>query len=348
MQEKTNDKANSEFWLKAKLILFALFTISAFILFYFSLSIVIITLIGIGIGVLLAPILSFLRVKFKIPRALSALLCFIFILLAVGGVSYATWYLVSDQVDNLVRRAPEISANLKTRFSSIAINYPQLQSQFETLDFVGTAQNLAARLFNGLQASFVILSGLLFALILGLYTAVAIDEYFAAFVRAFPSEHREKTKSVLHRCAKTLRSWFRAQVTDMLILGVLTAIALRIVGVEYWAVYGLLTALFGIVPYLGTMLIVAIASLITLASDPDLVPWVLVVFVVIQQIEGNIILPLLMKGQAELPEVPLLIFILLVGSWLGIVGVFLAPPLFAIIRVVYLELYLPRVDTPSK
>jgi predicted PurR-regulated permease PerM len=104
-----------------------------------------------------------------------------------------------------------------------------------------------------------------------------------------------------------------------------------------------LAAIFAIIPYLGTLLVAGCAALITLASDPSLVLWVIIVFVVVQQIEGNIILPLLMKGQVELPEMPLLIFILFLGSWLGIVGVFLAPPLFAILRVLYLELYLPRV-----
>jgi len=134
---------------------------------------------------------------------------------------------------------------------------------------------------------------------------------------------------------------------DMLILGIMTAIGLWIVGVDYWAVYGVLTALFGIIPYVGTLIVVGCAVLITLASEPSLVPWVIVVFVVVQQIEVNIILPMLMKGQVELPEVPLLIFILLLGSWLGIVGVFLAPPFFAIMRVLYIELYLPRVGNES-
>jgi predicted PurR-regulated permease PerM len=338
------ERSNSEFWTISKLILFAIVAVVALILLYFSLSIIMMSLIGIGIGVLLAPILSFLRQKFKIPRALSALLCLIIIILVVGGASYGAWYLVSDQVDSLSERAPEISTNLKTHLTSITNRYPWLRDQFESLDIGAAAKNLTSHLFKGLQTSFVGISGFLFALILSLYTAVAIKEYFAATVRAFPNKHRDKAESVLHSCATTLRLWFRAQMIDMLILGVMTGIGLWIAGVDYWAVYGLLTAIFGIIPYLGTLIVVGVASLITLASEPALVPWVIVVFVVVQQIEGNIVLPMLMKGQVELPEVPLLIFILLFGSWIGIVGVFLAPPLFAVLRVIYMELYLPRVD----
>jgi predicted PurR-regulated permease PerM len=342
------EKMNSEFWMKVKLILFGIFSIATLILLYYSLFIVVVSLIGIGIGVLVAPILSFARRKFKIPRALSALLCLVVFIIVIGGASFGIWYLVSDQVENLSERAPEISANLKSRLSSLFMRHPWLQAQLEDLNVGATAQGLASLFFKGLQNSFTATSGLLFALILSLYTSVSLDDYFAAVVRAFPQNGRNKVSSILSQCATTLRLWFRAQMIDMLILGFMTAIGLWIVGVDYWALYGLLTAIFGIIPYLGTLIVLGCASLITLASEPSLVIWLIAIFVVVQQIEGNIILPMLMKDQVELPEVPLLIFILLLGSWLGIVGVFLAPPFFAIMKVLYVELYLPRVGDETR
>jgi predicted PurR-regulated permease PerM len=226
---------------------------------------------------------------------------------------------------------------------SLFIKYPWLQAQFEALDVGTAAKGLILPFFKGLISSFAGISGFVFALILSLYTAVSLNDYFTAVVAAFPQKQRDKTAYILSRCATTLRLWFRAQMMDMVILGVMIAVGLWIVGVDYWAVYGLLAAIFAIIPYIGTLIVVVCASLITLASEPSLVLWVIAVFVVAQQIEGNFVLPMLMKGQVELPEVPLLIFILLLGSWLGIVGVFVAPPFFAIMRVLYIELYLPRV-----
>jgi len=337
------EKSNSEFWMKAKLVLFGVFAIVALILLYYSLSVVVISLIGIGIGVLVAPILSFAKRRFNIPRALGALLCLVVIIIVIGGASFGIWYLVSDQVENLSARLPEISANLKSRLLSLFREHPWLQTQLEALNLGTTAQSLVSPFFKGLLTSFTAISGFLFALILSMYTAVSLNEYFRAVVGAFPQNRRIKVAYVLSRCATTLRLWFRAQLIDMLILGLMAAVGLWIVGVDYWAVYGLLTAIFAIIPYIGTLIVVGSASLITLASEPSLVLWVIFVFVVVQQIEGNLVLPMLMKGQVELPEVPLLICILLLGYWLGIVGVFLAPPLFAVMRVLYLELYLPRV-----
>ena len=142
------------------------------------------------------------------------------------------------------------------------------------------------------------------------------------------------------------RVWFRAQLIDMAIIGLITTIGLLIAGVEFWALFGLLTALFGIIPYVGVMIVVVIVSFITLASDPSQVPWVLLVFIITQQIEGNVVLPWVMKGQAEIPEALLIIVMLFFGFWFGLLGVFIAPPLVAVMICLYRNLYLPAIETP--
>lgn len=333
------DERNDQFWSNAKLILFAIFSLAALVLFYHSISVLLVSLIGIGMGVIVSPLLSLAKRRFKIPRALGALLCLLFITAVIGVAGYGIWFLVSDQVESLSRRFPEIQQNLESRLSE----YPGLQNQLGNLNLGATARNFASTFFKGIVTSITAISGFVFALILSLYTTVALDEYFAAVVRAFPEAHRDKARHILSRCATTLRLWFRAQLIDMVILGIITAIGLWMVGIDYWAVYGLLTAIFSIIPYIGLVIVIACASLITLASEPSQLLWVLAVFMITQQIEGNFVLPMVMKGQVELPEVPLLIFMLLLGSLLGIVGVLLAPPLFALLRVLYVELYLPRV-----
>ncbi len=100
----------------------------------------------------------------------------------------------------------------------------------------------------------------------------------------------------------------------------------------------------GIIPYVGTLIVVIAAALISLASDPSELPWVVLVFFTTQQIEGNLLLPIVMKDAADLPEVPLLIFMLFLGTWFGLIGVFAAPPIFAVLRTIYLMTYLPRMD----
>jgi predicted PurR-regulated permease PerM len=130
---------------------------------------------------------------------------------------------------------------------------------------------------------------------------------------------------------------------DMAIIGASTAVALRIVRMEYWAVFALLTAVLGIIPYAGIIIVLVLATLVTLASDPSRVPFVLVAIFLVQQLEANVVLPRMMRDQAELPELPLLIFMLLMGSWFGLGGVFVAPALLAVMKTLYKELYQPWI-----
>lgn len=327
-----------------KLILFTFFILLMLVALHFSISVFLFSLIGVGLGVLVAPVLSLFKNKLSMPRGLSALVFFLLGILFLGGMLYGTWYLVSDQITGLSERAPQIAKNLNAKFSTFLDRSPWIKEQLDGVNIAGTAKEVAERFFKGLRLGLETMAGLAFAAVLGLYAAISLPEYFKSTVRMFPASHRERAKGILHQCANTLRSWFRAQATDMAILGAITSLALWAIGVEFWAVYGLMTAMFAIVPYVGIFFVVITATLITLASDPTMAVWVLVVFIVTQQIEANVILPLIMRSQVHLPEVPLLIFILFLGAWFGLLGVFLAPPLFAILRVLYLELYLPKMN----
>jgi predicted PurR-regulated permease PerM len=194
--------SNSEFYMKAKLVLFGIFAIVSLILFYYSLNIVVVSLIGIGIGVLVAPMLSFAKHTFKIPRALGALLCFIIIIIVISGASFGIWYLVSDQVESFIDRSPAISENLRSRLLSLFMEYPWLQAQLEKLNLGTTAHGLVTHFYKGILTSFTAISGLLFALILSMYTAVSLNYYFTSVVQAFPQNCRHKVAYVLSRCAQ--------------------------------------------------------------------------------------------------------------------------------------------------
>ncbi len=326
-------------------------TIVAFITFillfaaaYFTRYILLVSVIGIGIGILISPILNKLTGKLHLPRYLSALLILLLIALIVSGVLVSIYYLVADQFNTLTERSPEIYKSLSTWFSKISNRYPWLKDQFLDINIGQTAQRSVINVFKGFHLGVIALGGASFAIILGLYTAINSQEYFASSIEAFPPRYRAKASKVMTECGRILRAWFRAQLIDMFIIGSLTAFGLWLTKVDYWAIFGLLTAVMGIIPYVGIILVVTTASLITLASDPGQIIWVLLVFGITQQLEGNVIIPLVMKDQIELPVVPLLVFMLLLGSFFGILGVFIAPPAFAMLRALYLMIYLPHIN----
>lgn len=327
-----------------KLFLF-LIVIAIFLIIYLSLTVFITCLVGIGIGIIMGPALSYFFQKFNMPRALSALICLLGILVVFSAVTFSISFLVSDQVESLSNKAPEIRESLNREINQFIQKNTWISEQVKDLNLAGTAQKTFNRVFSGLRTGVELFGAGMFALVLSLYVAVSLKDYFQGIINAFPKRHQERAEHVLKECARTLRTWFKAQLGVMCVLGIITAIGLWIVGVEYWAVYGLLAAVFSLIPYVGMILVVSIAVLITLASNAALVPWVILVFIITQQIEGNVVLPLLMKEQVALPEAPLLIFMLFSGSWIGVMGVFLAPPVLAILIVLYRELYLPGINS---
>lgn len=326
-------------------------TIIAFITFtlllavaYFTRYILLVSIIGIGIGTLISPVLNKLTGKLHLPRYLSAVFVLLLIAFIISGVLMSIYYLVADQFNTLTERSPEIFKSLSTWFSKIFDRYPWLKDQFLDIKVGQTAQRSVINVFKGFHLGVIAIGGASFAIILGLYTAINSQEYFVSTIEAFPPRYRDKARKVMKECGRILRAWFRAQLIDMLIIGSLTAFGLWITKVDYWAVFGLLTAVMGIIPYVGIILVVTAVSLITMASDPGQIPWVLLVFGVTQQLEGNVIIPLVMKDQIELPVVPLLVFMLLLGSFFGILGVFIAPPVFAMLRALYIMIYLPYIN----
>lgn len=330
--------------IKKDIIIFFLISVLLLIVGYYSRQLILITCIGLGLGVLITPWFRFLTERYKVPRILSIaiviLATFLFFVLILGSIIY----LVADQAHSLQERWPEIQANSTRIMSNTFERFPWVQQQIQEINFASYLRTSAQNIFKGFKLSVIVIGGVVFAIVLGFYTALNAQEYFEKIVTVFYPKYRRTAQDILSKCAKVIRIWFRAQLIDMAIIGLLTGIGLRVANVEYWAVFGLLTAVLGIIPYLGIIIVVLTTTLITLSTDPSKVPLVLLIFFITQQLEGHLILPLAMKGGAELPVVPLIIFMMFMGSFFGVLGVFIAPALFSIMRVLYIELYLNRIE----
>lgn len=321
-----------------------LFVVVLLVLLYISRTIVLVMLVGVGLGVLISPMLDRVQRRLKLRRGFAAILVLLAFVLAAAALAVAIGWGIVDQASAFSEGLPQLTETLRQRAASLVERFPWILERVETFDFAGAARQAIQFLLTGAQSGLVAIGGAVFALIIGVYIAVDGPYYFEGTVRAFPPRHRDRAQDILAKCAKVVRTWFRAQLIDMAIIGAITTIGLLLAGVKYWALFGLLTAILGFIPYVGVMLVVVLVSLVTLATDPGQVPWVLLVFLITQQIEGNIVLPMVMKGQVEIPEALLLVVMLLFGSWFGLLGAIVATPLVAVMICLYRNLYLPRIE----
>jgi predicted PurR-regulated permease PerM len=300
--------------------------------------------IGLGFGVLLTPVMNLFQKRFRVPRALSAVVSVLLILGAVAGITYGLGTLVSEQGQSLFQRAPQLVERISNQAESLTARHPWISEQLRRFNFAQATRTFLSRIVDGLQASFSSLIGGVLIMTIGIFTALNSGQYLNSALSIFPAYRRPRIREVLQASALSLRRWFRSQLLVMAMSGIATTLALWALGIDYWLLLGVLTGLFGFIPNVGAILTGFFTGLVTLASQPDKFVWVVVIYIAIQQLEGNVVTPLIMRGGVQLPEVHTLIFMMMMGSLFGLLGVFAAPPLLAVMRTIYLMTYGHMMD----
>ncbi|MBQ3415265.1 MAG: AI-2E family transporter [Clostridia bacterium] len=125
-----------------------------------------------------------------------------------------------------------------------------------------------------------------------------------------------------------------AQILDAIIVGILTTIAMSIMKIEYAPLLGFMIGLFNIIPYFGAIIAIAICAIITLMTGGlSQALWMLVVVIVLQQIDSNIINPKIIGGSLKISPLLVIFSVTLGGAYFGVVGMFLAVPVAAVIKI---------------
>jgi len=180
--------------------------------------------------------------------------------------------------------------------------------------------------------------------ILALFIAAGFRPYGQGFLTLFPLSKRPRIRQLGLGSIHVVRRWFFGQVIVLSISATLTAVALLLIGIDYWLLIAALTFILDFIPFIGALITGVFAGLLTLGTAPEKVLWVLLTFIVIQRVEADVLSPIIMKGIVRLPEAHLLVFILFMGLSLGLVGIFIATPIFAVLHYLYNEAYVPWVE----
>ena len=165
------------------------------------------------------------------------------------------------------------------------------------------------------------------------------------FVALFPAGRRQRVREILAEMYKVVQRWFLGQLTSMTLIGILFTVAMFIIGIPFALLLGIFSGLISFVPFLGPVISVIPPVLLALTGDPIDAVWVIVAYVIIQAIEGNLIQPIVMSRAVSLHPAVVMFGLLIMGTLFGFVGVFLAIPLTAALNVLLHELWIERMDT---
>ena len=164
------------------------------------------------------------------------------------------------------------------------------------------------------------------------------------FVALFPAGRRERVREILGEMYRAVQKWFVGQLTSMTLIGLLSTAALFIIGIPFALLLGIFSGLISFVPFVGPVISVIPPVLLALTGDPIDALWVILAYVGIQAIEGNLIQPVVMSRAVSLHPAVVMFGLLIMGTLFGFVGVFLAIPLTAALHVLLRELWIERMD----
>jgi predicted PurR-regulated permease PerM len=182
------------------------------------------------------------------------------------------------------------------------------------------------------------------ALIVTVYLVAQPSQLTHGFVSLFPARNREKVEVVLGEMYNAVQKWAVGEISAMLIIGILTSVALAVIGIPYAIFIGVLSGFLAFIPLLGVLVSIIPPILLALATNPILVVWVILSYVVIHQIEAHVIQPVVMSRAVSLHPVIVVFAILIMGTLFGFVGLLLAVPLVAALSVMVRELWITRMD----
>lgn len=289
------------------------------------------------------PIIKYLEKKGVGPRGFSLAIVFVIsVALIFAGFYYLAPRLIQEITGFFNRDFQTIITYLQTDLRDDFILgtdiYDQIYTYIEETDIIAeTLDSMIPNLINSLSSSLIpLLSSVLLLPILLLYYLIDYEMISERIRTVIPSKHAKDAAELGSRLNRTVGAYLRGQLFLMVVLGTVATIVYRLIGLDYYIVFGFLVGVTNIIPYFG-MIIAAVPPIIytfiaTTGPGPVLV---LGVNMVLQFFEGNIFQPLIIGHHLSMHPIVIIASILFFGSLFGAVGIIFASPIAASIRVIY-------------
>ena len=161
-------------------------------------------------------------------------------------------------------------------------------------------------------------------------------DFWAKVVKAFTkNDTYVKIRSYFNKANEIFFSFLTSQILDGLLVGMLVSIVMSIIGVKYSVLLGFMIGLFNLIPYFGAIVAVIIAIIITLFTGGiGQTILMAVIVIILQQIDANIINPKIVGSSLKISQIVVLLAVTIGGAYFGVLGMFLAVPIFTVFKVI--------------
>jgi predicted PurR-regulated permease PerM len=269
----------------------------------------------------------------RLPEALALAIAGGAILFAIGGFGYLFGTQLTSELQDVLSR---VDSAIKT--ISDELQHSRL-GQMALSHLGGGSFSVTDFLENLLKISAHLLEAVILTVAAGVYIALQPALYRRGAAQLFPSKRRPLVEETIDDIGRGLRLWLLGQAIQMCLIGVLSAIAVWLIGLPSPLALGAIAGLAEFIPYLGPVMASIPAILVAMTSGYDAALWTIVAYIVIHQIEGNVIVPMVQRRLVFIPPAVLLLSIVAVTEIYGAIGIIFAAPITVIAFVAVKKLY---------
>lgn len=279
----------------------------------------------------LEGVVDVLEERIKLPRSVSVILIFLAALIAFIIIVYTVVPFLIVELNTI------FSGVNKTSLGGLGVLLNLQASQSVT----SLVTKLSTQFISSNSSPLDLLSSLVGSF--GLAAAVLVSSFYLSLghdgVERFlqivvPPDYEESTMRIYKKSKQLIGSWFRMQLLLSVIMGFTVWAGLALLGVKYSFLIAILAAVFELVPFLGPILSGAIAIVAALLTSTTLAFYTLIFFLVAQQFESNVLVPILSRRSVGLHPVIVIVALLIGAEIGGVLGIIIAVPLAAIFQEV--------------
>ena len=274
-----------------------------------------------------------MRKHLGLPDAVAVALSVLLLFGSVAAVVALFGAHIAAQVHTLTEAVPAAWRSFEQQIHDMGFG-EQLAGIIESTRAGGGGNmgRLVMSIGGGMADTLIVIFG-------GVFLAAQPKFYQVGAIKLIPAAKRALVSEAMQDSERALRLWLRAQLIAMIVVGTLTGVGLWLIGVPSALALGLLAGLLEFIPFAGPIIASIPAILLALVVGPELALWTIALYVVIQQLEGNLLQPLLQQYAVDLPAVVLLFSLLGFGMLFGTLGIILAAPLTVVCYVMVKRLY---------
>ena len=300
-----------------------------FYMIYLIRDILVLSVFALIISILFNPVIDFLQ-KRKIPRVAAVIIVYIGVFGLISLFIYLLASLFIVEIQKFSQVFPDYFEKISPPLKAIGIKaFEDIESFIELIN--KSLETMAASFLGAMAAIFGGIFSTIYVVTIAIFISLEEKGVERALTILFPKKYETYILNLWGRCQQKVSGWFLSRILASIFVGVASYLAFWAFRVNYPLTLGLLAGVLNFVPVIGPLITGVLIFIIISLNNPIMAILSLVVFAVIQQIENNILTPLLTKRFVELSPILVLVSLVIGGKLLGVLGAILAIPLAGII-----------------